>query len=233
MKEKHTYHHDDSPGKLPEAWRANPYTVPNGYFENLYLQTTQRCKNSSNTPSALGVPDGYFEHLADSITAKIAEQALKAAVNESGFVVPNDYFSKSEQRLLAIHQINERVTETGFSLPEHYFDTLPERIGQQSFKIEPPVRKLRRSKWMAYAAAASIALVLGLGGLLRIANDVSETKSPLASVSDQQIVDYLELYGTPNDMIYISSDQLDDVNEYSIGEGISEEDIEAYLNHTL
>jgi len=33
-------------------------------------------------------------------------------------------------------------------------------------------------------------------------------------------------------MIYIS-EQLDDFDGHSIGQGISEEDIEAYLNHTL
>ena len=232
MKGKHIYHHVDASGTLPEMLRANPYTVPNGYFENLHFQTIQKCLNTGNTPSPLGVPDGYFEQLSDSITAKIAEQTLKAAVNEPGFIVPDGYFSASEQRLMAIFKINERVADTGFIVPEHYFDTLPDRIRHQSHQTATPVHKLSRSKWVAYAAAASIALVLGLAGMFRIANNTPETKSPLASVSDEQIVDYLELYGPPNDMIY-SSDQFDDFDEQGIGEGISEEDIEAYLNHTL
>ncbi|MEC3878661.1 hypothetical protein [Parapedobacter sp. 10938] len=232
MKEKHTYHHVDVSGKLPEVWRANPYTVPNGYFENLHLRTIQTCKNADIPPKAFGIPDGYFEQLADSITAKIAEQALKATVNESGFVVPDNYFSASEQQLGAICKINERVTDTGFTVPERYFYALPHRIKRKTYQVAPPVRTLRRPKWVAYAAAASIALVLGLIGMFRIAQNTSETKSPLASVPDEQIVDYLELYGPPNDMIYIS-EQLDDFDVQSIGEGISDEDIEAYLNHTL
>ncbi|MGV3761790.1 hypothetical protein [Parapedobacter sp.] len=231
MKEKHTYHHVNASGELPGVWRANPYTVPNGYFENLHLRTLQSCKNTDNAASAFGIPDGYFEQLADSITAKIAEQTLRTMVKHSGFVVPDDYFSTSAQRLIAIHKINERVSDTGFTVPQHYFDTLPNRVGRQTHQAAPVIRTLR-PKWVAYAAAASVALVLGLVGMFRFAQDTPETKSPLASVSDEQIFDYLELYGPPNDMIYIS-EQLDDFDEQSIGEGISEEDIEAYLNHTL
>lgn len=232
MKEKHTYHHVDASVKLPELLRVNPYTVPNGYFENLSFRTIQKCQNTGDGPSTFGVPDGYFEQLTDSITVKIAEQTLRTTVNESGFVVPDDYFSASEQRLMAIRKINERVTDTGFTIPDHYFDTLPHRIMPETHQAVTPIRRLHRPKWVAYAAAASVALVLGLAGMFGIAIDTSDTKSPLASVSDEQIVDYLELYGPPNDMIYIS-EQLDDFDGHSIGQGISEEDIEAYLNHTL
>ncbi|WP_262245476.1 hypothetical protein [Parapedobacter soli] len=231
MKEKHTYHHVDATGKLPEVLRANPYTVPNGYFENLYHRTVQKCQNTGNIPTGLGVPDGYFEQLTDSIKANIAEQRLKSIVRDPGFMVPDGYFGELEQQLVAYSKIAKVAADTGFTTPEHYFDRLPEAINQQIRETEVPVRKLNRRKWVAYAAAASIALVIGLAGILRTGHDNSETKNPLASVSDQQILDYLELYGTPSDMIYIS-EQLE-FDEQSIGEGLSEEDIEAYLNHTL
>lgn len=234
MKEKHTYHHDDASGKLPEVLRANPYTVPNGYFDSLHLLTIRQCQSSGDTPNAWGVPDGYFEQLSESIKAEIAAQELKAIVNEPGFVVPDGYFSEQEQQLIAGLKINENAADSGFTTPEHYFDRLPERIMEQTRQVAAPIRKLSRPKWVAYAAAASVALVLGLAGMFRTAttNDTAENGSPLASVSDQQILDYLELYGTPNDMIYIS-EQLDDFDEQRIGVGISDEDIEAYLNHTL
>jgi len=203
MKEKHTYRHVDTPGKLPEALGGH-----------------------------LGVPDGYFEQLTDSITARITEQTLKAKVTEPGFVVPTGYFSALEEQLLATRKIQEQVTDTGFVVPRDYFDMLPGRITAQTHQAATPVRRLSRPKWVAYAAAASIALVVGLASLFKIANDTPETTSPLASVSDEQIVNYLELYGPPNDMIYIS-DELDSFDEQSIGEGISDADIEAYLNHTL
>src|SRR5690606_18512517 len=100
MKEKHTYHHTGALGKLPEALRANPYRVPDGYFKSLHLQTIEKCRDRDDIGTSLSVPDGYFEQLTDSITAKIAEQTLKAAVNESGFVVPNGYFNDAEQLLI-------------------------------------------------------------------------------------------------------------------------------------
>lgn len=233
MKEKHTYHHVDASGKLSKALRANPYTVPNGYFENLHRRTIQKCQNTDNALSNFGVPTGYFEQLADSITAKIAEQELKSIVKDPGFSVPENYFGILEQQLLADRKISEYVAESGFTVPEHYFDTLSERVLKQAAgQSVTPIRKLSRPKWLAYAAAASIALVLGLVGMFRFTNETAETTSPLASVSDQQILDYLELYGTADDMIYIS-EQLDDFDEQHIGKGVSEEDIEAYLNHTL
>lgn len=235
MKEKHTYHHVDASGKLPEVLRANPYTVPDGYFENLHHRTIRKCQNDGDSPDTWGIPDGYFEQLADSITAKIAEQELRIIVNEPGFVVPDGYFGELEQRLIADRKISESVADTGFTVPEYYFDTLPDRITERTHRAGKPVRRFSRPKWVAYAAAASIALVLGLAGMFRTAttNDTSETRSPLASVSDQQILDYLELYGAPNDDMVFASEQLDDFNEVNIGEGISDEDIEAYLNHTL
>ncbi|MFB2117900.1 hypothetical protein [Parapedobacter sp. 2B3] len=231
MKEKHTYHHADAAEQLPQALRANPYTVPNGYFESLYHHTIQRCQQG-DMQATFGVPAGYFEQLTESITAKIAEEKLKAVVNDPGFAVPEGYFGESEQLLMAHHKINGHVADAGFTAPEHYFDRLSDQIKQRAQQPSIPARRLGRPKWVAYAAAASVAVVLGWVGMFSIAPGTSETKSPLAAVSDQQILDYLELYGAPNDMMYIS-EQFDDFDERTIGEGISEEDIEAYLNHTL
>lgn len=230
MKEKHTYHNTEASGGLPEALRANPYRVPDGYFKSLHLRTIIKCRDTENIGSSLGVPAGYFEQLADSITAKVAEQTLRASVSGSGFSVPQGYFNDAEQVLMAAAKID--AADTGFTVPAHYFDTLSHRIGARTHQATAHVRKLRRPTWLGYAAAAGIAVVLGLVTMLNITNDSSGGASPLASVSDEQIVDYLELYGPPNDMMYIS-EQLDDVDGRSLGEGISDEDIEAYLNHTL
>ena len=154
-------------------------------------------------------------------------------MSDPGFGVPEGYFNQSAQLLTAVRDINKHASDTGFVVPEQYFDKLTDRITEQATRQTTiPTRKLNRPKWVAYAAAASIALILGLTGMFRFADDASETKHPLASVSDQQILDYLELYGTADDVIYIS-EQFEDLDEQNIGKGISEEDIEAYLNHTL
>lgn len=233
MKEKHPYHHVDASGELSKVLRANPYTVPNGYFENLHRRTIEKCLKANSPLSTFAVPTGYFEQLADRITAKIAEQALNPIVKDPGFSVPENYFGKLEQQLLADRRIREYAAESGFTVPENYFNHLSNRILEQvENQTITPTRKLRRPHWMAYAAAASIALVLGLVGMFRFANETAEAQSPLASVPDQQILDYLELYGTADDLNYIS-EHVDDFDAQHIGRGVSEEDIEAYLNHTL
>ena len=233
MKEKPTYHHVDASGNLPDALRANPYTVPNGYFENFHRSTLQQCRHIDDAAAAFMVPPGYFEQLQDGIKTKIAEQQLKAIVDSAGFSVPEGYFNNLEEQSLADWKIRKNVVEPGFVVPESYFDTLQNRIADRSSqRPATPIRKISRPKWVAYGAAACIALVMSVVGISRLVNNGNETKSPLASVSDQEILNYLELYGTANDMIYIS-EHLDDFDEGSIGKGISDVDIEEYLNHTL
>ncbi|WP_353125878.1 hypothetical protein [Parapedobacter pyrenivorans] len=235
MKEKDTYHHVDAPDKLPDALRANPYTVPEGYFDDLYNRTLRQCRHMEETPTTFAVPSGYFQQLEDGIMAKIAEEKLRNIVGEAGFSVPEGYFSSLEEQSLANVKIRENAVEPGFAVPEHYFDTLQNRITDRTSRREVTlVRKISRpTKWVAYAAAACIAMVMGITGIFRLVDDGAETStSPLASVSDQEILNYLELYGTANDMIYIS-EHLDDFDEPNINEGISEVDLEAYLNHTL
>jgi hypothetical protein len=233
MKEKHTYHHVDASGKLPDALRENPYTVPNGYFENLHHLILPKCRHIEDASATFAVPSGYFEELEDGIMAKLAEQKLKTLVGEAGFSVPEGYFGRLEEQSLAEGKIRENIVDPGFVIPERYFDTLQNRIADRTFQEVPtPTRKISRPRWVAYAAAACIALVMGVAGIFRLVDNGSETTSPLASVSDQEILNYLELYGTANDMIYIS-EHLDDFDERSIGEGVSDVDLEAYLNHTL
>ena len=234
MKEKHTYQHSDTPGHLPEGLRVNPYTVPDGYFENLSQQTLRKCRDGEPAQGSWGVPDGYFEQLTDSITAKIAEQKLKALVSEPGFTVPDGYFEGLGQLLAAEGKLRGKVAGAGFTVPQGYFDTLPDRIGEQTQqRPATPVRRMAPLRWVAYAAA-SIALVFGLAGIFRsaVSDHFPETQQSLASVPDQQILDYLELYGSSDDMMYIS-EQMVDFDEQQISTEISDEDIEAYLNLTL
>jgi len=232
MKGKHTYRHVDASDTLPAALRVNPYRVPDGYFEDLSQHVLHRCRHIDDAQHTLAVPSGYFGQLEHDITARIAEQKLKEQVAETGFAIPDGYFGKLEEQLLAEQLLRNNVHDAGFTVPPHYFETLQRgTISRTDEAAETPIRKISRPRWMAYAAAACVALVISAIGLTRLVDDQGAT-SPLASVSDQEILHYLELYGTANDMIYIS-EQLDDFDERSIGEGLSEADIEAYLNHTL
>lgn len=235
MEEKHTYRPTDTSGKsLPEALRVNPYTVPDGYFANLQKYTLQQCLSIEEAQQAWRVPSGYFDQLSDRIFAKIKEQQLKETISEPGFSVPEGYFNRLENQFLLEKNLGGYATEPGFSVPAAYFETLQKNIAGKTYqRQDAPIRKISRPQWITYAAAACIALAVSIFGVIKLTiENPSTTSGHLASVSDQEILSYLELYGTDDDVMYIS-EQLDDFDERVIGEEISEEDIEAYLNHTL
>jgi len=220
---------------LPSALHVNPYTVPDGYFADLKQRTLAQCRLSEMAEGMGEVPTGYFDQLSDRIVTKLKEQQLKETITEAGFTVPDGYFEQLEAQVRIQQHGIEKGTKSGFTVPETYFDTLQQTIASQTYQqpSTTPIRKMGRSKWMGYAAAACVALAVGIVGVNQLtAEDPTPTSNHLASVSDQEIFNYLELYGTDNDVAYIS-EQLNEVDEPVIGEGISAEDIEAYLNHTL
>ncbi|MEO6303179.1 MAG: hypothetical protein ABIP51_08400 [Bacteroidia bacterium] len=84
-------------------------------------------------PNSFGLPRGYFQNSANSITNKIEwieehkiYSNLSSLKKESGFVIPEKYFSETENKLelidyptlLAINKIN------GFKTPVNYFEEL-------------------------------------------------------------------------------------------------------------
>ncbi|MGK6351520.1 hypothetical protein [Parapedobacter sp. DT-150] len=231
MKEKHTYHPVDAAHELPDALRVNPFTVPDGYFDGLHQRILRRQRDGEGAQTAWVVPSGYFDQLTDRITAQIAEQKLRDAVSEPGFTTPEGYFGQLEEQLLLGATLRRQAEETGFTVPAAYFDGLQSTLAERTADQATPIRSIRQPKWVAYAAAACIALAASAVLFFNSANDTANS-SQLGSVPDQEILNYLELYGTANDMIYIT-EHLDDFDEGSIGEGLSEDDIEAYLNHTL
>jgi len=233
MKDKHTYHDSEASGLLPDALRVNPYTVPAGYFEEMQRYILQRCNVIKASEDAFDVPPGYFEQLEQRILANVKEQKLKSAVSEAGFIAPEGYFNKLEEQSFNLYKLQEKTDSPGFTVPGNYFDALRERTLRRALAVPATSRKLAPARWVAYAAAACIALAVGITGLLRFAGqDQAITREPLALVSDQDIINYLELYGTTSDITYIS-EHLEDFGERNIGEGLNEEDIEAYLNNTL
>ncbi len=235
MEEKNIHHTADGPDALPDALRMNPYTVPDGYFKGLTPLVLQRCNATADPSKAWPIPSGYFEQLEANITGKIAEQQLKESVSDPGFAVPEHYFEHLAERSLAEASLRERIADPGYSVPAPYFDNLQHVIASRMQPVREdviPVRKLRKPSWLLYAAAACLALFLTTWGIFNRLGDGQASDSSLASVPEQEIFNYLELYGSAEDIVFIS-EQLDDAGERNIGNGLSEADIEAYLNHTL
>ena len=126
-------------GKLPElVGKANPFAVPEGYFEGLeerIMAAVKLDELKSDIPH-FTVPDGYFEQLSNNIQARIA---VEEAVNnqDAGFTVPAGYFenlSDNIQSRIAVEQAME-AGET-FEVPAGYFENLSSQIQSRVFVEE-------------------------------------------------------------------------------------------------
>lgn len=206
MKEKDTHHDLNGLEESAGSLQATPFTVPDHYFEESNRRILQRCQHIVASEAAFTPPADYFDQLQDRILIKVAEEKLREKAGASGFTVPAGYFEVSQAALL-------------------------NRISQDERALAiPPVRRIIPRTWLRYAAAACVAGVLGIMGYLGLVN---REESRLATVSDQEILSYLEFYGEPADITYIAEylDRDDDI-AVELNE-LSEEDIEAYLNNTL
>src|SRR5690606_25708069 len=190
---------------LPESLRVNPFTVPDLYFERLNRITLQRCQHVEATEAALTVPTEYFVQLQERILSKVAEEKLR-----------------------------KKISEPGFTVPEHYFTTLQKATVDKVIRRQttPPVRSLFSRSWIRYAAAACIIMALSISGYFRFINTPAESHH-LDAVSDQEILSYLEFYGEPSDITYLTEYLKEERNIADELNNLSEEDIEAYLNNML
>jgi len=219
---------------LPEVLRVNPFSVPDGYFTDLQERTLTQCGLADTFKNTWEIPNDYFEQLTEKISVKVQEQKLKDMITESGFSTPDGYFENAQLRLLLRQKLMDQGANSGFTVPEGYFEEQYNRITDRVYdKQDTRIKKIGSRKWVGYAAAACIAFAIGVFGVTKM---ITEHNTPpsnhLVSVSDQEIFNYLELYGSDQDITYIS-EQLNEFDEPIIDAGISEEDIEAYLNHTL
>ena len=204
MKEKDRHNDLYRLGEMADSLHETPFVVPDQYFETLHSRTLQRCRHIELSADVPVPSPEYFEQLEDRILGRIAEQKLKEVVRTPGFTVPADYF-----------------------------DTLPgvilDRVAND--KPAPVVSKVRKLNWLKYAAAACVLFATGIFGYFSTVNQAGAQH--LDAVSDQEILSYLEFYGEPADITYIT-EYLDDeqVSSFELHE-LSEDDIEAYLNNTL
>ena len=153
--------------QLANLQAANPYALPEGYFDNLPAFMLARIKASSatNTGEELSylapaisnlskempyaIPSGYFENLAESVLQKINEQALSP-----------------EKELETISPLLSSLKkEMPYRVPAGYF----ENIAATTILKEEPVKEAKvvsfiSRKWFRYAAAAVITGIILLAG---------------------------------------------------------------------
>lgn len=114
------------------------------------------------------VPDGYFENGDEVIFSNIFLDELKQKASERSFEVPLHYFEELVERIETYIAITEMPkTETSFVVPENYFDNLQLRINDKIAAAEPKkeakVIPLWRRNIVRYASAACFLLVASFG----------------------------------------------------------------------
>ncbi|MFY7841131.1 MAG: hypothetical protein ACOVP7_12690 [Lacibacter sp.] len=184
-----------------------PYQVPEVYFETLSTVIMARIAAGGNEENSLLLvagkempqvaPAGYFDTLADNILLKVKAEANSTAIA--------DELQELSPVLAGISKRNV------YEVPAGYFDTVTANISTQ---LKPEVKVVAVSnarKWIRYAAAAVVLsmLAFGINYTLQKKGDAETIASKikteaqfnkqLASVSEQAIIDYLQLTADTKD----------------------------------
>ncbi len=195
--------------KLAAMGKINPFSVPEGYFNTLPEQINSQLflaeLHPGNSTGKFTVPEGYFESLSGQIESRISVEKL----NGNSFTVPEGYFDKLQSR------INEQIAE-------------PVKVVS--------IRSHRPPAWINYAAAACVTIAVSVTLYFNISpktnavpNVVNVNISELSNkVSDEDIISYLKVHSTRNDMPVIMEALGENVMPTT--EEIPAEDVQAYLN---
>ncbi len=128
-------------GKLPElAGKANPFVVPDGYFDGLdeLIMAAIKMDELKNSIPDTGfeIPDGYFDELASNIQARITVEELLEE-KEQGFAVPAGYFDELSSNIQSRIVVEEAMEAgEGFEVPAGYFENLSSQIQSRVFVEE-------------------------------------------------------------------------------------------------
>jgi len=162
---------------LKQVISTNPFTVPDGYFEESEQQIVSFIKldalKTDDAAQGFTVPENYFEELSGNITARInIEEALDKQT--TGHTVPEGYFEglgKQIQSRIIVEEVLSESTEI-FTVPQDYFGRLTENIlnktanSQQAVKPKGVIRQLFSSAAFKYSTAACLTLAVGATILL-------------------------------------------------------------------
>lgn len=161
------------------------------------------------------------------------EYLNKKSGGSPGFSVPSDYFETVEASFSNTLKENNFVKEKGFEVPDSYFnkleDSILSKVSPTNREVQVISLKKRISKLIPIAAAASIALFIGLNSF--IFNKTSENSLDKLTDSDVEnwIANNINLIDI-NDFTITYSDV--EFDEYlSIPNSISNNELENYLNH--
>ncbi|MDB5109066.1 MAG: hypothetical protein JWR67_180 [Mucilaginibacter sp.] len=119
---------------LKQVNSNNPFTVPDGYFDELEQRVTSGIwldELKNKTPlSGYTVPENYFEELNSNIQSRINIENALAVSESSGFIVPENYFEELNSNIQSRINIENALNKenTGYTVPENYFEGLNNQI---------------------------------------------------------------------------------------------------------
>jgi hypothetical protein len=138
-------------------------------------------------------PDGYFENLDDRIAGAIYFEGLKQEAGKMELSVPEGYFEGFKEDIytrIAVEGLKEKAGTDGFTVPEGYFEQLQRNINrqlpsEQKVSKERPVVKLWYTGMMKYAVAACVVIISAVG--LYYQNQTNVAATPAATVQVTQV----------------------------------------------
>ncbi|AUP80797.1 hypothetical protein [Flavivirga eckloniae] len=149
-------------------------------------------------------------------------------IKETGFKVPDDYFSGLEDAILSDIKLKEVSDDSGFKTPEGYFDALEDTIANKvSDKAPTKVIPLYRKRTIIYLSgiAAAVLLLFNLS--------IFENKPTFDSLDVETVENYImnENIGSYEIAVLLSEDDL--LEEHFIEYNVEEETVETYILDNL
>ena len=175
--------------------KKNVFEVPEDYFQLLdkriitSVLLTANGKNEVQT-----VPEGYFEGLSNKILS---------AINNTEYVEGPTDDAKLEIKNISpvLFSLKDKRT---FTVPEHYFENFSDYVFTKIKPKKAKVVSINRStRWWRYAAAAMIAGIIMIGALQLFNEKSSNDKGDKFSLASANVPDYIKLsfqYKTPQQL---------------------------------
>ena len=200
--------------------------------------------------SPFSVPEGYFEGLASSILNRIHENQDLSARDELAvlspllagisrhmpYSVPEGYFSTNlevlpevlgeEKESLVLSFVEK---EMPYSVPKGYFEELSYEIGQ---RVAPKAKvvALHKRKWMHVVAAALVAGIITLSGILYFQDSPSQESAPLAQQLKQVSTTELEEFIKNTNVTTGTKASQNSADVKRLLQDVSDQELEAFLD---
>jgi hypothetical protein len=225
--------------------KKNPYfPIPGNYFESFPDKLMSLIKsiqapsvgeelgglspllNQIDRKTPFSVPEGYFDGLSAHVAARLS------SVSE----IQED----SEMSSLVINSLEKNNV---YEVPQGYFEALPQVILNKAKQRSGRSKVITLGKSRSifkYAAAAVLAGAILIGGALfvdhhSITKAVADSANPgLATVSDQEILSYLEAQNVPlSDINSLAAVDLNESDAKDLLSDVSDEELQQYLNEHI